>query len=348
MLFKIGIDLGYANTTLIGTATADIIRQPSVITVDNVTHRMVSLGDEAMEIAMNTEDGEALLLRPFRYGMLHSSDNTQDIIRAILKRVRRPADTKIRAIIGVPANFTAGQERHLFSIMQDCDIAECYAVKRAYSAMIGSGYAPDTSCLSVNIGALNTEICLVHKGKVVFNRTEEIGGENFDKAVQKYILEQGEVSVTLAVARAIKERIGAVWHGREAQSISISGVLALTGNTINMSISTEDILGVFEEPVSKVILAVANAVKSIPYDMVDDVFENGIVISGGGACLYGMSKMLQNVLGVKVSLSQNATDAVQRGFVKIHSYLPERMRSNCKDITTSVLKYYTKIKSKKQ
>ena len=124
MLFKIGIDLGYANTTLIGTATADIIRQPSVITVDNVTHRMVSLGDEAMEIAMNTEDGEALLLRPFRYGMLHSSDNTQDIIRAILKRVRRPADTKIRAIIGVPANFTAGQERHLFSIMQDCDIAE--------------------------------------------------------------------------------------------------------------------------------------------------------------------------------------------------------------------------------
>lgn len=196
------------------------------------------------------------------------------------------------------------------------------------------------SVVSVNVGAQSTEIAVMHKGEIVYMSRAAIGGEDFDHAVRQYILEQGDVNISLQVARAIKERLGAVWKGKDNDSIDIEGTLSLTGNRLKMSVATEDIVGVFEEPLKKLINAIIDAVRRIPADMYPDISENGIILTGGGAELYGMEKLLEKVLGVAVTKPADPMDAVAKGLSRINGFLPLKLRVNNKNITELVAKFY--------
>ena len=127
---------------------------------------------------------------------------------------------------------------------------------------------------------------------------------------------------------------------RCADPITITGTLALTGNKIKMSVSSEDILGVFEKPLFELLDAVANGVKRIPIDYVEEIFANGIVLTGGGAKLFGLDKMMSKVLGVSVTMANNPEDCVARGLSLVNTFLPIKMRNNGKNITTQLSKYY--------
>ena len=333
MVTKIGLDLGYANITL-GDVTAGIYREPSVAVVDKITGRILSLGNEAMQ--QSAEGG--IPVRPFKNGLLYSQEMTQAIIDNAIQAIL-PAE-KIRCVIGLPSNFLAKQEKELFSMVRSVGVHEVFGVSRSVAALIGAGYAPTMSVISVNIGAKYTDISVLCEGKVILKQTSEVGGENFDIAVKQYIQEHGDVSVSLSVARAIKEKIGAVWEGRESESIDIEGILSLTGNKIRMTLVSEDILGVFEKPLHAVLFSIADVVKKIPYEHVTEIFKKGIVLSGGGAMLYGIDKMIAKVLDIPTTLAKAPMDCVARGLSRINTFLPVKMYSNEKNITSQLSKYY--------
>ena len=333
MVTKIGLDLGYANITL-GDVTAGIYREPSVVIVDKITGRILSLGNEAMQ--KSTEGG--IPVRPFKNGLLYSQEMTQAIIENAIKAIL-PAE-RIRCVLGLPSSFFVKQEKELFSMVRQAGVHEVYGVTRSVAALIGAGYAPTMSVISVNIGAKYTDISILYEGRVILKKTEEIGGENFDIAVKQYIQEHGDVSVSLSVARAIKEKIGAVWEGREAESIDIEGVLSLTGNKVRMSLVSEDILGVFEKPLHALLFAIADLIKKIPYENVTEIFKNGIVLSGGGAMLYGLDKMIAKVLDIPTTLALTPMDCVAKGLSRINTFLPVKMHPNEKNITTQLSKFY--------
>lgn len=345
MVTKIGIDLGYANITL-SNVIADIFREPSVVLVDNDTRRILSVGAKAV-MGDDTEDGKGVLVRPFKNGMLYSSDLTQEILEHIVKSIQ-PADN-IRCIIGVPSDILPKQEAEIFSMLSAAGISECFSVKRSIAALIGAGYAPTMSAISVNIGASATEIAVLHKGEIITSERAAVGGEDFDKAIKQFIADQGDMNVSLLVARTIKEKLGAVWQGRETEAIDIEGTLSLTGSKIKMSISTEDIVGVFEKPLQQLLLALANVIKTIPYDRVNDIFENGIILTGGGAELFGLDKMIAKVFGISVTKPQHAIDCVAKGLSRIHTFLPVKKRQGNKNLTGQLAKLYEskKTQSKK-
>ncbi len=334
MVTKIGLDLGYANIT-ISDASLEVDREPSVAIIDKTTRRIISVGKDAWA---NENASSGIMVRPFKNGLLYSIDFTKEIIKAALKVVN--LSDNVRCIVGVPADFNSKQEGELCSILLDEGVKECFFVKRAIAGLIGAGYAPSISAVSVNIGASKTEVAVLYQGTIIYSSTVDIGGENFDEAVRRYILEQGELNISLLDAKAIKEGIGAVWEGKNAEPITVSGTLALTGNKIKMSISSEDILGVFESPLHSLLAAVADGVKKIPIDCVEEIFANGIVLSGGGAELYGLDKMMAKVLGVDVTLANNPADCVARGLSLVNTFLPIKMRSNGKNITSQLAKYY--------
>ena len=114
----------------------------------------------------------------------------------------------------------------------------------------------------------------------------------------------------------------------------------MTGNKIKMSISTEDVVGVFEAPLQKLLYAIAASVKKIPIDCVSDIFENGIVLTGGGAELFGIETMIEKVLGVSVVKPEAPIDAVAKGLSRIHSVIPKIHGSNGKNITDKLSKFY--------
>lgn len=343
MVTKIGLDLGYANITL-SDVTTGVYREPSIALIDKDTHRIISVGNQATLGGEDSAPG-GMLVRPFKNGLLFDHRITQSVISNAIKAVL-PAE-RVRCVVGVPGDFLPKQEKELFEMLATAGVSECYSVSRSVAALVGAGYSPLMSVISVNVGASSTEISVIHEGTITYVTRASVGGEDFDKAVKQYIMEQGDVNVSLSVARAIKERLGSVWRGREPDSIDIEGTLSLTGNRVRMSVTTEDIVGVFEKPLHKLLMAVADAVKKIPLDYVEDIFKNGIVLSGGGALLYGLDMMMSKVLGIVVTVPDEPMDCVAKGLSRINTFIPMRARAGGKNVTAQVAKYYENKKSSK-
>ena len=346
MVTKIGLDLGYANITL-SDVTAEIYREPSIALVqkeaDTSTGRVIAVGHSAAEIDSEKKSG-GILVRPFKKGMLFDTGVTEEIIRTAISAVKS-AD-RIRCVIGVPSDFLPKQEKELFSMLSNAGVDTSVSVSRPIAALVGAGYSPSMSAISVNVGALSTELAVIHKGKILSMSRAAVGGEDFDKAVKQYVLDQGDVNISLSVARTIKEKLGAVWKGKPNESIDIEGTLALTGNKLRMNITTEDIVGVFEQPLQKLILEIVNVIKVIPKDAVEDIFENGIVLTGGGAELYGIETLLEKVLGISVTKPERAIDCVAKGLSRINSIIPPKMRVANKNITGEIASIYESEKKK--
>ncbi len=343
VLTKIGLDLGYANITLTDT-TLELYREPSVALVYKDARpdaaRIISVGNSAINSESN-DDG--LLVRPFKNGILFDHQITSEIISKAISVVQ-PAE-KIRCVVATPSDFLPKQEKELFDMLKDAGVNVSLSVSRPIAALIGAGYSPNMSVISVNVGALSTDIAVLHKGKVILSSRENVGGENFDLAVKKYILEQGDLNISLIVARSIKEKLGAVWKGKPNESLDIEGTLSMTGSRLKMNITTEDIVGVFEEPLHEFMMKVVEAVNRIPAEAVKDIFENGIVLTGGGAELYGLDTLMEKVLGISVTKPEHSIDSVGRGLARINNIIPEKAKLNNKNVSELVGKYYEETKN---
>ena len=336
MVTKIGLDLGYANIT-ISDIVAGIYREPSVALIDKNTRRIVSVGYSALEQSEELADS-ALLVRPFKNGLLFDRQITESIVFNAVKAL--PSDEPIRCVIGMPSDILPKQEKEIFDILAKAGIKDCFSVNRAVAALIGAEGSPLENIISVNVGASFTEIVVFIDGEITYSQKFAVGGEDFDKAVKQYIYDQGGVSVSGSVAMAIKEKLGSVWRGKENSSIEIEGTLTLTGNKVKMTVSTEDIVGVFEKPLHKLLMAVAEAIKKIPLDNVESTFKNGIVLTGGGAMLHGLDKMMENVLGVPVYQPIDAIDSVAKGLSMINTLIPMKGRASNKNVTSEIAKYF--------
>lgn len=336
MITKIGLDLGYANITL-SDATAAIYREPSIALIDKDTRRIVGVGSSVL-LGDEPASADGLLIRPFKNGLLFDHKITQAVINNAVKAIM-PAE-RVRCALGVPSDFLPKQERELFDMLSESGVDECIAVNRAIAALIGAGYSPLMSVISVNVGASATEIAVIHNGEITSTVRADIGGEDFDKAVKQYIFDQGDVNVSLSVARAIKEKLGSVWQGKLEECVDIEGTLSLTGNKVRMSVSSSDIVGVFEKPLHKLLRAIADVVKKIPLDAIEDTFKNGIILSGGGAMIYGLDMMMSKVLGIAVTRPTNAIDCVARGLARINNIVPVKGRAASRNVTAQIEKYY--------
>lgn len=340
MLTKIGMDLGYSNVTL-SNASGEVYREPSVALVDenakSERDRITSFG-RAAQTASRTRDDGLSLIRPFSKGMLHDHNITDSIIRSLVTVVR-PAE-KIRCVLGVPSDYIPKQERELFDMLKDAGVESAVSVVRSVASFIGAGFSPISSGISVNIGGYSTECAVLHRGEILFMKRFDVGGETFDRAVREYIKTNGDVNISLGMAKAIKEKLGAVWKGKENESIDIEGTLALTGNNIRINVCTEDIVGVFEGPMQELINCIVETVKHVPSTATLDVMENGIVLTGGGAELFGLEILLEKVLGIKVVKPENPIDSVAKGLSVINKIVSGKNKLDGKNITSMLPKLY--------
>lgn len=336
MVTKIGLDLGYANITISDTA-AGVYREQSIALIDKDSRRIISVGDSSTEKAEQLGD-QAILVRPFKNGILFDRQITESVISHVTGSL--PKGDRIRCAIGVPSDLMQKQEKEIFDILSSLGIDDCFAVNRSVAALIGAGETPLQTIISVNVGASSTEIAVFNEGELIYTHKESVGGEDFDKAVRQYISDQGGVNVSLSVARDIKEQLGSVWQGKEEQTVEIEGILALTGNKVKMTISSEDIVGVFERSLHRLLMSIAVAVKEIPLESVDKALKNGIVLTGGGAMIHGLDLMIEKVLGVSVKMPEDPIDSVAKGLAVINTRIPVKGRGMKKNVSDTIASLY--------
>lgn len=334
MLTKIGLDLGYANITLSDVASG-VYREPSVALVDKDSRKISAVGNDAI-MGENLTSG--ILVRPFKNGLLFDKAITEGIIGNAVKGVM--SSERVRCVFGVPSDILPKQEREFADMLSRSGVHESCFVSRAMAALIGAGYSPLISAVVADVGAGSTEVAVFHEGKILYQKRSLVGGEDFDKVVKQYIVENGDVNVSLSVSKLIKEKLGAVWQGRAEETIDIEGTLSLTGNRVKMTISSEDIVGVFEKPLHALLTAVSDGVRSIPAEHVENIFENGIILTGGGSEIYGLDMMMSKVLGIPVTVASNPIDCVAKGLSRINNIIPDDVKVNGKDVTDSLAKYY--------
>ena len=336
MITKIGLDLGYANITL-SDVTSTIYREPSVALVDKASRKISAVGNAAT-MGESENSAAGMLVRPFKNGLLFDKAITAGIIENAVKAVK--GSDFVRCVFGVPSDILPKQERELHDMLTKAGVDECLFVNRTMAALVGAGYSPHISAIVVDVGAGSTEVMILHKGEIIYQKRTAVGGEDFDKVVKQYIVDHGDVNVSLSVSKAIKERLGAVWQGRAEETIDIEGTLSLTGNKVKMSISTEDIVGVFEAPLHALLTAVSDGVQQIPPEYVSSIFENGIILTGGGAELYGLDTMMSRVLDISVVSPGSPINCVAKGLSRINNIVPMDIKANGKNITAVLAKYY--------
>ena len=338
---KFSMDLGCASIRIGETEELSLRREPSVVAIHRRDGVVAAVGKEVENEAI-LSDTSLALLRPFREGLTANYDITYHVLDTVLKRAFGRAARGGELLVGVPCDIDPVAEAELIEAALRTGIKSCHLVYTPLAAMASAEISPEADCLTVDIGAARTNIMLLCRGELVHMKTVYVGGESFDRAIAEYLLKKHHVQISMKVAEHIKREIGTVWSPADQASLSINvlGKHIKTGAAVEVNVQTNEMLIALEEPMAQLLEPICIAVSKVPLPCVRTVFERGIILSGGGACLKGIPRMIEGVTGVKCRRLENPEYAVIRGLTAISKWLLAGVPDSVRNISRFYIENY--------
>lgn len=316
---EIGIDLGSAYIMLSSADKDIVMREPSLMTVDRSSGRILKVGSEAQQHYLNNSDDGMMLVVPFRDGIVSNCDATQRMLSHCIKLFGRGI-TGSKVFLGVPCGMSRVEQGALAEIAMHAGAKKCYLVYSAVAALIGCGYTGRGTRLVVDIGSRKTDILLVSEGSVIYKYSLSVAGDAFDRAISGYLAERHDIRIGPKTAENIKLKIGTVWLETERKYLDVKGRCASDRSvTKTVRIYSDEMFEALEEPTAAIIEAVCVAVSKIPSECVGEVLRSGIVLTGGGSLLDGLARLVSGVTGIETTLAKNPKSAAISGLVRIIS-----------------------------
>ncbi len=316
---KAGIDLGSAN--LFAAAGGSVVlSEPSAIALDRVTGQVLYYGARAEKLLVAPPKNVGLL-RPFRSGVTAELEYAQTILGGIISESFSGVS---HLALSVPCSVGEIEEGALIEIAAHCDAHYPHTVYSPIAAIAGSGCAAKDQILSVELGASTTNIALVCDGEVLYMKSIPVAGEAFDRAIAAYLLRERGARISLRTAETVKTTIGSVWSEGTSREMQISARHPETAEPLSVTVQSEEMYRALEEPTAAILEAICVAISHIPTKHVLQVFDNGILLSGGTALLDGLDRMITGVTGVKTVKARNPLTAVCLGLDEIVSSLGDR------------------------
>lgn len=316
---KAAIDLGSAN--LFAVAGANILlSEPSAVALDRVTGQVLYYGARA-EGLLAAPPRNVSLLRPFRNGVTAELEYAEAILSGMIGEAFSGAS---HLALSVPCSAGEIEEAALIEIAAHCNAKYPHTVYSPIAAIAGSGSSVRDQILSVELGASMTSIALVCDGEIVYMKSIPVAGEAFDRAIAAYLLRERGAKISLRTAEAVKMTVGSVWSEGQAREMQISARDPETSAPISLSVCSNEMYRALEEPTAAILEAICVAISHVPTKHVHEVFENGILLSGGTALLDGLDRMITGVTGVKTVKARNPMTAVALGLDAILASLGDR------------------------
>ncbi len=310
----IGIDLGTSSVLVYVKNKGIVLCEPSVVAIDKISGKLLKVGAEAKELLGRTP-GNIQAVRPLKDGVISQYEITFRMLQHFLKKAGAGQLVKPRVIVCVPSGITEVEERAVYDASIQAGAKRVYLIEEPIAAALGSGLdiSKPSGNMVIDIGGGTTDIAILSMGGVVASESVKMGGDKFDEAIIKYVKKKYNLLIGEMTAEYIKKTIGCVWTKEEDEEIEIKGRCLTEGLPKTARINSQEILEALEEPMTAIIEAICDVLERIPPELMMDVSKNGILITGGGALIYGIDKIITNVTGVKTTIAEDPILCVAKG-----------------------------------
>ena len=312
---KIGIDLGTANVLVYVKGKGIVITEPSVVAVSD-DNRIVAVGEEAREMIGRTP-GNIHAIRPMKDGVIADYVITEAMLSHFIGKVRkgRVGFGKPEVMISVPAGVTSVEKRAVRDAALKAGAKEAYLIEEPLAAAIGANVpiSGPSGNMIIDIGGGTSEIAVIALGGIVVSHSLRVGGNRFDEAIATYIRKKYNLMVGERTAEEVKIQIGTALPLDRELTMEVRGRDLIAGLPRTIPITSSEVMEAIEAPLQQLVAVVRSVLEQTPPELSSDIIDKGMVMSGGGALLRNVDKLLTQVTGVPCHVAENPLSCVALG-----------------------------------
>ncbi len=313
----IGIDLGTANTLVNVRGKGIVLNEPSWVAIDKKTKEPYAIGTEAKEMVGRTP-ANIVAIRPLRDGVISEFEITQKMLEYFIYKAHRQTLVPVprpRVVVGIPSGATDVEMRAVYDAAMSAGAREVGLIEEPKAAALGAGLpvAEIRGSMIVDIGGGTSEVAVLSMGGIVVSRSLRVAGDELDQDIIQYMRNKYNLLIGERIAERVKMNIGSAHHLPEEKTMAVRGRNLVTGLPESIEISSVEIRDAISSSVDTIVDTVKDALDETPPEIVADLMDTGICLSGGGALLLGLDKRLQEELKIRVWAADDPMSCVARG-----------------------------------
>jgi rod shape-determining protein MreB len=317
----LAIDLGTANTCVYARGRGIVLSEPSIVAINKVTGRIEAVGAEAKEMLGRTP-GNITAIKPMKDGVIADFEAAEKMLTHFIRKAHKGNGlVRPRVVIGVPSEITQVERRAVKDSAMRAKASEVHLIEEAMAAAIGAGM-PITEAsgnMVVDIGGGTTDIAVISLAGIVYGKSVRIAGNELDEAIILHARKAHNLLIGERTAERIKIEIGSAYPLEHPISIEVKGRHITEGRPTTVTMNDAEIRKALVEPVRFIVQAIHDALERIPPELCADIFDRGIILTGGGAMLKGLDMRLREETGLPVQVAEDPLSSVVLGAGKMLS-----------------------------
>jgi rod shape-determining protein MreB len=315
-----GIDLGTANTLVFVRGRGIVLREPSVVAIQQGNRSVaLAVGEEAKQMLGRTP-GNIVAIRPLMDGVIADFEVAEVMLKHFIMKVHeRQGVFRPRMVIGIPSGVTGVERRAVMDAALQAGAREVYLIEEPMAAAIGAGLpvSEPMGSMIVDIGGGTTEVAVISLGGIVVSKSVRIAGDELSDAVSQYMKKVHNLSIGERTAEEIKIRLGSAYPIAEELKMEVRGLNQVSGLPRTVTITSGEIREALLEPVNTIVEAVRDTLEKCPPELAADIIDRGIVLAGGGALLQGLDELISHDTEVPVHIADDPLSCVVLGTGKV-------------------------------
>ena len=311
----IGIDLGTANILVTLKGKGIVLKEPSVVAIDRKSGNIMATGNEAKEMLGRTPE-QIKAVRPLKDGVIADFTATQLMLKNIIGKVeKRYSIGRPRVVVGVPSGITEVEERAVEESVMQAGAKEVYLIEEPMAAAIGASLdvAEPSGSIIVDIGGGTTEVAVISLGGIVLSHSLRVAGDELDEDIVNYVKREMNLAIGETTAENIKKELGCALPLMSQMSMKIKGRDLSTGLPATEIITSGQVEEAIKDSIAQIVEVVKLTLEKTPPELASDIMEKGIMLSGGGALVQNLDKLISMETGMPTYVAEDPLECVVRG-----------------------------------
>ena len=312
---SIGIDLGTASVLVYIRGKGIVMREPSVVAINsNEDNQVVAVGEEARRMIGRTPSN-IRAIRPLRDGVISDYQYTEKMLKYFIQRAIGRRFLKPIIAVCVPSGVTDVEKKAVMDATSQAGAREVHIIEEPIAAAIGAGIdiSKPVGSMVVDIGGGTCDIAVISLGGIVVSDSIKVAGDRFDESIIRFMRKRYNLLIGERTAEDVKIAIGSAYPLDEKRSMDVRGRNLVSGLPVNQPVTSDDIRDAMQEPISAVVEAIHGVLERTPPELAADIYERGIIMTGGGSLLTGLDRLIQDNMGLDVFVAEDAISCVAIG-----------------------------------